>query len=253
MSGGLDSTTLAFRAIHDGFTILPINIKYNQKNKIELQSFNDIFDIIKESFPDQVLDPIVLDLQGMLKTTLDLFQSIRDKKEVEDATGMEFYTPSRNLVFTTLAAMVGEVAAIAGNIKEIKVGLGVHKHETYTKDYWDISPEFVEALDNILNLNDCVDINMYAPYADKFKADIVKDAVKLKVPIFSTWTCYNPQEIILHEDKARMQNFIEYQPCMKCEACVERQKAGDEADFPNINNYIQEGWAPIVLGKNVHV
>jgi 7-cyano-7-deazaguanine synthase in queuosine biosynthesis len=43
MSGGLDSSTLAFKAIEDGFTILPININYGQKNAVEQHSFENIY------------------------------------------------------------------------------------------------------------------------------------------------------------------------------------------------------------------
>ena len=92
---------------------------------------------------------------------------------------------------------------------------------------------------------------MYAPYANSYKKDIVSDAIKLNVPIFSTWTCYDPQTIVLEEDKIRNKQYVEYQPCLICEACIERQKAGEEANFPNINNYVQEGWKTIPLGKNV--
>jgi 7-cyano-7-deazaguanine synthase len=251
MSGGLDSTTLAYRAIKDGYTILPINIKYNQKNVIEMQAFDDIMDLIKENFKDQILEPITLDLQGMLSTSLNLYKTLRDSQQVKDTTDMEFYTPSRNLVFSTLAAMIGEVAAIASNVTEVKVGLGVHKHKEYDRDYWDISPTFVEKLNEVFALNDCVKIGMYAPYANSYKKDIVSDAIKLNVPIFSTWTCYDPQTIVLEEDKIRNKQYVEYQPCLICEACIERQKAGEEVNFPNINNYVQEGWKTIPLGKNV--
>ncbi len=248
MSGGLDSTVLAHKAIADGYDILPINIKYGQKNKVELLAFNDVMEVIQTLWPDRVLDIVHLDLQSMLKSTLALYENLRDKNKVKEETGMEFYTPSRNLVFSTLAAMVGEVAAIAGGFTEIRVGLGVHRHQEYSKDYWDISPDFVHALDNIFKLNDCIKVSMYAPYVDEPKSSIVKDAIKFNVPVFSTWTCYEPQSKIVEIARTHYRHLVEYHPCLKCEACVERQKAGDEVDFGNINNYIQEVWEPIPLG-----
>ena len=248
LSGGLDSTVLAYRAIADGYNILPINIKYGQKNVVELQAFEDVVGVIKTLWPDRVLEVVNLDLQSMLNTTLSLYQTIRDSNQVKDQTDMEFYTPSRNLVFSTLAAMIGEVAGIAGGIDEICVGLGVHKHQEYSRDYWDISPEFVKALDSVFALNDCIKVSMYAPYADKFKSDIARDAIKFNVPVFSTWTCYNPQEEVVQVLKHAGTQVVEYHPCLKCEACIERQKAGDDADFTNINNYMQEGIVPIPLG-----
>ncbi len=225
LSGGLDSTTLAHKALSEGYNIIPINIYYGQKNAIEKKAFEIVLKDIKEKYPGRVIDTVLIDLTQILETSLGLYQSIRDSGQVEETTDLEFYTPSRNLLFSTLAAMIGEIAAIASNTNEVKIGLGVHKHTEY-KNYWDISPEFVQRLNYLLKLNDCVVVSMYAPYADKTKDQIVKDAIKLKVPILKTWTCYSP---VLENNN--------YRPCLTCEACIERQKAGDLAGYPEINNY----------------
>ena len=238
MSGGLDSTTLAMKAYEDGYTILPINIRYGQKNEIELKAFREIEEFFTKNFKDQFLEPVFLNLEDMLKTSLELYKRIRDSGKVEASTELEFYTPSRNLVFSTLAAMIGEIAAIAGGLTEIKVGLGVHKHESY-KNYWDIKPDFVEALDKVFALNDCISVSMYAPYVDLTKADIVKDAVRLGVPYEKTWTCYDPQEEVL-EVGIPGTEIVRYSPCLKCEACIEREQAGQKAGVDNINEYYQE-------------
>jgi 7-cyano-7-deazaguanine synthase len=125
--------------------------------------------------------------------------------------------------------MIGEVAAIASNLTEIRVGLGVHKHETY-KNYWDITPEFVNRLNHLLELNDTMNVSMYAPYASFTKEDIVRDAVRLGVPYKKTWTCYDPVVQLTP-------NGVKYSPCLKCEACVERQQAGVHAGVSDVNSY----------------
>jgi len=229
MSGGLDSTTLAYRALEDGYTIIPINIDYGQKNIVEQKAFKIIINEIQIRFPDQVLKVVDIDLTKVLASSLELYQDLRDSGKVEEATELEFYTPSRNLLFSTIAAVVGEIAAIATNVTEVKIGLGVHKHTVYDRDYWDISPEFVKRLNHLLELNDCMLVEMYAPYANQTKDEIVKDAVVLKVPILKTWTCYEPLLIV-----------NTWLPCHTCEACVERQAAGDKAGYSCINNYAIE-------------
>ena len=239
-SGGLDSTTLCMKAIEEGYTILPINIKYGQKNVVELKAFEEVKEFFTRNFEEQFLSPVYLDLESMLETSLALYQRIRDSGEVEDTTDMEFYTPSRNLVFSTLAAMIGEIAAIAGGRTEIKIGLGIHKHTEYDRDYWDIKPEFVDALDKVFSLNDCIDVSMYAPYANSEKSEIVKDALRLGVPYEKTWTCYDPQQHTIG-DQIPGTAIVEYTPCLKCEACIEREKAGQAAGVNNINNYSQQG------------
>jgi 7-cyano-7-deazaguanine synthase len=230
MSGGLDSTTLAFKAIEDGYTILPININYGQKNIIEQQAFHNIYKDISENYTSMILDPISIDLTSIMKTTLETWQTLRDDGTMARETDMEFYTPSRNLLFSTIAAVIGEIAAMAVGMKEIRIGLGIHKHTQYDRDYWDITPEFVNRLNHLLSLNDCMSIEMYAPYSDMTKDEIVKDAVRLQVPYKKTWTCYNPTEASNTLSKV-------FKPCLKCEACLERQNAGDKAEVPEINNY----------------
>jgi len=231
MSGGLDSTTLAMKAIEDGYTILPINIEYGQKNIVELHAFKNITEFFKRNFSDQFLDPVNLDLSGMMQDSLELYKRLRDSHKVEKTTGHEFYTPSRNLVFSTLAAMIGEIAAIAEGLKEVKVGLGIHAHsDVYSRDYWDITPEFVERLNKVFELNDSMNISIYAPYASMLKSEIVKDAIRLGIPYEETWTCYNPI-------KEETSDKIIYQPCLNCESCLERDRAGKEAKIENINNY----------------
>jgi 7-cyano-7-deazaguanine synthase len=230
MSGGLDSATLAMRAIEEGYTVLPINIKYGQKNAVEKLAFKKLATFYSRNFPDQFMEPIELNLEAMLDTSLKLYQDIRDSKLIENSTDMEFYTPSRNLVFSTLAAMIGEIAVIADEGNELLVGLGIHKHTQYDRDYWDITPEFVKRLNYLFELNDCIKVKMFAPYAEVPKSAIVQDAVRLGVPYEDTWTCYNP----VHARGI-------YEPCLVCEACIERQTAGDAAGIQDINNYYQKG------------
>jgi len=230
MSGGLDSTVLAYKALSEGYNIIPINIFYGQKNEIEKVAFENILKEIKDKYPDRVIDTVLIDLTQILETSLKLYQSIRDSGKVEEATEQEFYTPSRNLLFSTIAAVVGEIAAIASGNTKVKIGLGIHQQTVYARDYWDISPEFVNRLNHLFELNDCIQVSMYAPYADQTKDKIVLDAIKLEVPILKTWTLYNPT-LLLNS----------YLPCHKCEACVERQAAGDKAGYPDINDYLIDG------------
>jgi 7-cyano-7-deazaguanine synthase len=232
MSGGLDSSTLAMKAIEDGFTILPININYGQKNKVEQQAFRNIYKyFFKRNFKEDILEPINIDLTSIMKTSLDTWQSLRDNGTMASKTDMEFYTPSRNLLFTTIAAVIGEVAALATGNTEIKIGLGIHKHTQYDRDYWDITPEFVEKLNQVFALNDCMKVSMYTPYAESNKSCIVQDAIRLGVPYKMTWTCYDP---IMKETP----NGIKCEPCLKCEACIERQSAGELIEVHDINKYV---------------
>ena len=242
MSGGLDSTTLAFRALSEleNCDILPININYGQKNIVEMKAFKNIIDYMQNDslYKNNIMDPIILDVNQFMKPVISQWQKQRDSGSIKDITEMEFYTPSRNLFFTAIASMIGEIIAL-NNYDEIKIGIGIHKHETYSRNYWDITPQFAKTFDALLSLNDCANIEIYSPYVNKFKSDIVADAIRMSVPWELTWTCYNPivTELKDIEPDANSHPF-KVSPCNKCEACIERKNAGAKQGFPEINDYV---------------
>lgn len=226
MSGGLDSSTLVLKALADGYLVQPVSFKYNQKHSLEVQALKEITSIYKEKYPELLLDTLTIDLSLILGPVLKSWAELRDSKKMLENTDMEFYTPSRNLVFSVLAGMIGEIIANGMEVTEVQIGLGIHEHETYDRDYWDISPEFIKRLDYLFELNDTMRVSMYTPYKDKTKDKIILDAIKLGVPIHKTWTCYDP---ITELDISK--------PCLICEACVERQQSGDKAGYSMINKY----------------
>ena len=130
--------------------------------------------------------------------------------------------------------MIGEMTSLRSdlNIKTVEIGIGVHKHssETYVKDYWDITPDFVNNLDSVLRLNDAIDVKVFAPYKEEFKSAIIEDVKELDVPYKLTWTCYNPKTQKIGED-------YEYNPCLKCESCIEREMQAIKVGIDDINDY----------------
>lgn len=234
-SGGLDSSTLMLKALVEGYTVLPINYNYGQKNIVEMTAQQNIWKSYKSRFADQLLDTIVIDFTSIIGDAISTFQKNRDNGKAEDSTGMTYYMPSRNLLFMTVSAVIGEVLANDNDIKEVSLGLGIHQHsDIYAKDYWDISPEFANKLQDLLSLNDNVTFSIYAPYAQGMKSEIIKDVFELGVPYFETWTCYNPQ-LLEFEEVVPDKHYV---PCLECEACLERasQAVGIEGG-EDINKY----------------
>lgn len=233
MSGGLDSATLVARALHEGFNVVPINFTYGQKHTIEKLFQRKLVEHFKKEFPNQMEDAIAIDLTQLNNSMTSVYQSLRDQGKIGKATDLEFYVPSRNLLFSAISAQVAETYAIANDLKFIMIGLGIHKHTEY-KNYWDITPAFAERLQSLLYLNDAVEIALYTPYVSCTKADIIKDAIKFNVPYHNTWTCYDPKITPIGNDLYRIQ------PCKICEACIEREKGGKEAGITDINDYGEE-------------
>lgn len=239
-SGGLDSSTLMAKALAEGMIVQPITFNYGQTNIIESIAQERVWKIYKDRYKDNLRQTIELDIGKLLGSIKEQYQAIRDSGAVEDKTELEYYTPFRNLVFSSLAAMVGEIIILTEDLSALYVGIGVHKHssDSYKKDYWDITPAFVEKLNEVMKLNDGIKCRVYAPYAEDFKEAIIRDAIDLDVPYKDTWTCYNPKITgVDFSEESSEKSYTLYEPCLKCEACLERQTQGEKAGVDDINDY----------------
>jgi 7-cyano-7-deazaguanine synthase in queuosine biosynthesis len=243
-SGGLDSTVLTYRALKTtNADILLLNYTYGQNHIVEVHVQKKLYKNLKKEFGDRILGNINVDLSTVYKAGKKIFndlKTIRENKEIEEVSSHEFYTPSRNLLFMAAASALGELAAIVKNYDKLYLGIGVHKHSdiaygSENTQYWDITPEFILTLQNVLNLNDIIDIEIYAPYKEKFKSSIIEDMKKFKVKYKKTWTCYNPvEESIMINSQTPAVTFT---PCNKCEACIERALQAKDIITKDINDY----------------
>ena len=238
MSGGLDSATVVAHALKDGYYVQPISFNYGQKNKIELIAQAKLEEFFKNSYPDQMKDTVTIDTITPIQSFISTYQRMRDSGKMLEATGEEFYTPSRNLLFMTFCTVIGEIIAINEEFSEIAIGLGIHKHssENYKKDYWDITPLFAEKLQELLSLNDSVSITVYSPFVNEFKSGIIARAIELNVPMYITWSCYDP---VITSQATEYSDMVlnTYTPCGKCEACLERNSQAKTIGIYDINNY----------------
>lgn len=226
-SGGLDSSTLMLKALREGYTVLPVNYNYGQKNVIEMTAQQNVWNAYKEEFPITLMGTVTIDFTTVLGSAISTFQKNRDNGKAEETTEMKYYMPSRNLLFMAVSAVIGEILANDLDIDELALGLGIHMHsDIYAKDYWDISPQFASKLADLLDLNDNVQMSVYAPYKDEMKSAIVADVKNLGVPYELTWTCYDPQ--LVENDT--------YVPCHVCEACLERKTQADVVGLGDVIN-----------------
>jgi 7-cyano-7-deazaguanine synthase len=221
------------KALAEGYVVQPINFNYGQKNIVELEAQKAIIEEYSKRHGDRILKPLNLDLNTFMTEPINHFKDLRDNGKIGDTTELEYYMPFRNMVFTSICAMVGELISMnLEDIDELAIGIGVHKHsgDVYAKDYWDITPTFVEKIRAVLELNDALKVTCYAPYADGFKDDIITDAIELDVPYLNTWTCYDP---VISE----YSDLYVAHPCRKCESCIERDLQGQKAGVDDINDY----------------
>jgi len=189
LSGGLDSTVLAYWLKNRGYSAIALTFDYGQKARKELRCAEWVAKQL--GFEHEVI-----------KLPKTVFQSSSLLVNGQGST----VVPNRNMILLSIA--VGY--ALSRHIYRVYIATHRNDWETYP----DCRPEFYQALNLALMIgNDLQEPVIHTPFLYKSKADIVAIGHKLGVPFEKTWTCYEGQR----------------KPCGKCSACVERKMAFEMA------------------------
>ena len=197
LSGGVDSTTLLYDVVSQGFTCHAITFNYGQKHKKEIKYAQDT--CAKLGVNHLVVD---LSILGQLApSALTRQEVVIPKGSYEEEPMKLTVVPNRNMVLISLAV------AYAIGIGASSVFYGAHggDHSIYP----DCRAEFVEALGHAITLCDWNVVKLEAPYLKFDKADILRRGLDLGVDYSMAWTCYEGKELA----------------CGTCGACAERLEA----------------------------
>ncbi|MEO0853762.1 MAG: 7-cyano-7-deazaguanine synthase QueC [Cyanobacteria bacterium J06648_11] len=207
LSGGLDSATAAAQAIADGYRVIALSFRYGQRHDRELDAAGAI--------------AIALNLEEHHVTSVNLAQwggsSLTDANAVIPQDGLDpdripsTYVPGRNTVFIAIALSLAE----AKGADAIYLGINAIDYSGYP----DCRPEYLEAIAQLARLSSKAGLEgrapkLMAPLIADSKADIVRRALRLGVPIEITWSCYAGGD----------------QPCGLCDSCRIRDQALIQAD-----------------------
>lgn len=174
LSGGLDSTTTMAVALEMGWKVAPISFDYLQVHVQELEAAKRI--VGHYNIPYRLLN------LEMYAGGLDGKEEAPPLKAVLGHPQPPTYVPFRNLIIASHLLNIAEVEGAT------RVGFGFHRSDTY--GYWDTTHNFLDGLEQIARLNRKVIITPWAPFINKTKVDIAKEAMRLSVPIHLTYSCY---------------------------------------------------------------
>jgi 7-cyano-7-deazaguanine synthase len=176
-SGGIDSATVLFWALDQGFDVIALSFNYQGRAQQELQATRRIAQSAQIYYVEVSL-PFLL-------TATDLIR--HDPRAFKDINVPEGYIPARNLIYYALAAYYSEIYSaeyiIAGHLETDSIG------------FPDAAPEFFQAVEAIINMMQ-LDLqskgsrHILLPFLTKTKTEVVQMAVQLKVPLGLTWSCY---------------------------------------------------------------
>ncbi|MBI4971891.1 MAG: 7-cyano-7-deazaguanine synthase QueC [Candidatus Omnitrophica bacterium] len=206
-SGGLDSTTTLYLAKKKGLRVYALTLDYGQLHRREIESARTI--ARRLGIPHHVLK-ISLPWKG--SALLDKSKQLPKNRSVREMNAEipVTYVPARNTIFLSFALSWAEVI----NASSVWIGANAVDYSGYP----DCRPDYISAVEKVFRLGtkngrQGKTISIEVPLIRKTKADIVKLALSLGVPLDETWSCYRGGK----------------KPCGTCDSCLLREKGFEEA------------------------
>jgi 7-cyano-7-deazaguanine synthase len=219
LSGGMDSLTAAGMARKDGFDLALIHFNYGQRTEeAELRSFARIAEFLGVPGPRRlVVHTNFFTLVGGSALT-DRRLGVPGADLGSDRIPVT-YVPFRNAVLLSMAVgwaeALGARAVYYGAVSQDSSG------------YPDCRAEFVAAMQVLVDAGTRPDTNirLHAPLVNLSKADIVKAASEMDLPLALTWSCYQ------RNDRA----------CGTCDSCALRLRGFEQAGLADPIEYARLG------------
>lgn len=128
-----------------------------------------------------------------------------DAPEKSERSASQVWVPNRNGVLLETAAMVAEQAGCDG------VVVGFNREEAAT--FPDNSHAYLDAINAALHFSTRHQVKVWSPTIDLDKAEILREAVRLSIPLDRMWPCYEGGESW----------------CRTCESCARFLRAARRA------------------------
>ena len=219
LSGGVDSTTTAAIALHEGFDVHALSVRYGQRHVVELEAARHVAERL--GIRRHVIVDLDLRAFGGSALTADV-PVPKDTPLAEIGARIPAtYVPARNTIFLSLALAWAETLGA----RDIFFGANALDYSGYP----DCRPEYLEAYARMADLatragvEEGARLRIHAPLLRLTKAEIVTRGVALGLDYGMTSSCYDPA--------------VDSAACGRCEACLLRLKGFAEAGLPDPARY----------------
>lgn len=185
LSGGMDSSVLLQKAIEQFDEVYCLFFDYGQRHIKEL-------DCVHKQLTRRVVNKKIINLK-IIKTPLDVLAptssltnldiNTPDVREMRGEAQPKSYVAFRNMLFITY------LLSHAEGVGASTVWYGAAQVDSLA-GYWDGSPEFLDAINAVADLNREHRIKVEAPLITMSKQDIIEEGIRLGVKFSDTWTCY---------------------------------------------------------------
>jgi 7-cyano-7-deazaguanine synthase len=216
LSGGMDSTTLAYVAKDQGYEVYALHVNYGQRTeRRELLSAKKIAEL--------------LDAKEFIEVNLGYLSQFGDSSLTDPSIMVEEYDEDRPGIPNTYvpfrnANLLSIATSFAESRKADAIFIGVQSLDY--SGYPDCRPQFIEAFQRVVDTGtrDDTCIRLLTPFISMTKGDILELGLELGVPYQHTWSCYQ------REDKA----------CGVCGSCHFRKEAFRAAGVRDPIPYAEE-------------
>ena len=204
LSGGLDSSTLLYRAVgSDPQNTLALFFYYGQKSVARERTAAKYIACSRGVTMEEV------DLCSVFrfsKSTLLAHITAPITQVIKNGNNTVYRSEGTEVEFRN-GVLLGATISLATQ-KYPEDEATVYYGAIQTREpFPDCSIKFVEQFDALAKLCSQGRIRVEAPFAEKGKDDVFKEALRLGVPVEKTWSCYESGE----------------KPCGICPACLDRR------------------------------
>ena len=213
LSGGMDSSTLAYLAKSEGYKILALHLNYGQRTEEK-----------ERACAKKIAG--LLGAQDFVEVDVGYFARFGASSLTDPAIAVEGFDPARaHIPNTYVPFRNANLLAIATSYAESKdadaIFIGVQSLDY--SGYPDCRPQFIDAFQRVIDLGtkDSTHIALNTPFISMTKTGILRLGLALGVPYKFTWSCYRNQ------DKA----------CGTCGSCHYRKEAFAHAGVPDPIEY----------------
>ena len=197
LSGGLDSSTVLYYAIKNGYECSCLFFDYAQRHKKEIKSARELAKSVGLK-----LEIVKISLPWTKSSLINKTQKIPAKNNFNKQSNLptqfkelpSTYVPGRNTIFISFAQSLAESIGA----KKIFIGANAVDYSGYP----DCRPKYYKALNCVLK-EIGAGIKIEVPLINLNKTQIIKLGQKLGVNFAKTWSCYKGDS----------------KPCGVCDSC----------------------------------
>ncbi|MEM4574163.1 MAG: 7-cyano-7-deazaguanine synthase [Candidatus Caldarchaeum sp.] len=210
MSGGIDSTVMVWKLLHEGHNVLPLTFLTYRRNPREIEAVKKI------AQKAGIGEPLSLDV-SYLKEVFDFPHHLKERIFGMQKDLPNIVIPYRNIIFYSVAAYVAcleEADAVAGG----------HTREDVEK-IPDVGGMFFTELERLFKISfPFCDVRIVAPLIDMQKLEVVRLGMELNAPLQMTWSCWSTIE----------------KQCGRCPGCLARKEVFQAAGVVDETDYLEK-------------